>query len=33
MLPIFRAGLVAAMLSLLAGCAEKNFVRPNYDTF
>ena len=33
MLSIAKVGLIAAMLSLLAGCAGKDFVRPSSDTF
>jgi len=33
MFSVVRAGFVAVMLSLLAGCAGKDFVRPSSDTF
>ncbi|MCL2591640.1 MAG: hypothetical protein FWD67_12430 [Betaproteobacteria bacterium] len=33
MLSIVRGSLVAVMVSLLAGCAGKDFVRPSSDTF
>jgi hypothetical protein len=33
MLSIVKTGFVAITLSLLVGCAGKNFVRPDYDAF